>query len=125
MSLILKKLFLLSILSLALGTVGLFLGANLGGNFGFPNMFGGLVGYEAAGVFFLLFGVCLGSLLGAMKVFSNDFRILQILLSLFTALLLSLGYQYLPKDNPWSLVIVLTFPVLSQMFLAWYLNKLV
>ncbi len=47
--------------SLLLFIVGLFVGSIIGGNYGFPPMFG-LQGYESAGVFFALLGTSVGSL---------------------------------------------------------------
>ncbi len=55
--------FLLSLIgSVFFGIVGLFMGATIGGNFGFPS-FGGNSGYESGGVFFAILGISLGSVL--------------------------------------------------------------
>ena len=52
--------------SIVLGIIGLWVGATIGGNFGFPE-FGGNTGYEAGGVFFAIVGISLGSLLGIIN----------------------------------------------------------
>jgi hypothetical protein len=50
-----------------LGIVFVFIGAFIGGNFGFVN-FGGNVGYEAGGAFFGTIGLVLGALCGVVMI---------------------------------------------------------
>jgi len=51
------------ICSVIFGLVGFTNGANFGGNYGFPR-FGGGVGWESGGMFFMIIGISLGSLIG-------------------------------------------------------------
>lgn len=63
---------------LLLGIIGLFIGAMVGGNFGFPE-FGSNIGYQAGGPFFGIIGISLGSLLGiivAKKIQKDHFMYL-------------------------------------------------
>lgn len=55
------------VFSVLLGMINLFVGAIIGGNFGFPP-FGGNSGYEAGGVFFGILGLSLGCLIGMIIV---------------------------------------------------------
>ncbi|MCC5944246.1 MAG: hypothetical protein JJT94_04875 [Bernardetiaceae bacterium] len=60
MSFYIKKV-LLCLFCTAIGFfIGLIVGAFIGGNFGFPILFGGLVGYESAGLLFAILGALLG-----------------------------------------------------------------
>ena len=51
------------ICSVIFGMIGFTNGANFGGNYGFPR-FGGGVGWESGGMFFMIIGIALGSLIG-------------------------------------------------------------
>jgi hypothetical protein len=51
------------ICSIIFGFIGFTNGANFGGNYGFPR-FGGGVGWESGGMFFMIMGISLGSLIG-------------------------------------------------------------
>ena len=54
--------------SIVFGIVGLAMGADLGGNFGFPAFGGNAAGYESGGAFFAIIGISFGALLGLIVI---------------------------------------------------------
>lgn len=78
--------FLLSLIgSVLFGIIGLFIGAMIGGNFGFPS-FGGIQGYESGGIFFSIVGISLGSFLFTQIIKKRRNEEFEIKIAIITSL---------------------------------------
>ncbi len=78
--------FILSLIgSILFGIIGLWLGATIGGNFGFPP-FGGIQGYESGGIFFSIVGISLGSFLFTQIIKKRRKEEFEIKIAIITSL---------------------------------------
>lgn len=106
--------FLLSFPSIIFGFFGLILGALLGGNFGFFN-FGGLPGYEGAGIFFAFVGIQLGSLFGALIIkkrqkYFHFPKVYHFTISIITLIASLLAFQLAPEIGYLILLLSILMP---------------
>ncbi len=97
---------------IVIGILGLLLGADIGGNQGFPSFGGAMAGWEAGGVFFGLLGISLGSFAGVLIVQ----RAIHKWSDFFAALLgagLAFAFDFALYDfsaPPWTHILILVMP---------------
>ncbi len=99
------------------GFIGFTNGANFGGNYGFPR-FGGGVGWESGGTFFMLVGIAVGSLIGitvVRKLFKEKVKFKIASIATIAVLLVEIIFFYGGMPNftaPFVLLgpaVILTF----------------
>jgi len=87
---------IISFINGVLGAVfGFIIGIIIGGNFGFPKMFG-LVGYESGGIFFTIVGISIGCATGIWlidKYIRKNYKPILIT-AIITAIISLFAYEY-------------------------------
>ncbi len=97
---------------IVIGILGLLLGADIGGNQGFPSFGGAMAGWEAGGVFFGLLGISSGSFAGVLIVQ----RAIHKWSDFFAALLgagVAFAVDFALYDfsaPPWTHILILVMP---------------
>ncbi|MBA4336939.1 hypothetical protein C0416_04185 [bacterium] len=97
--------------SVIFGLIGFTNGANFGGNYGFPR-FGGGVGWESGGMFFMIMGIALGSFIGitlARKLQKEKlkFKIASITTLIIICIQIAVFYNGVPQFALFGIVMLL------------------
>lgn len=106
--------------SIVIGFIGLILGSGIGGNYGFP-AFGGVVGWEAGGVFFALLGIAIGGLLSVMLATKLMHKKRRYLVGIIASIL-AFCMDFLLYDYNMNLAILVLIVVLPSVVITVAMN---